>query len=760
MNEARFNDDFRDSESIAALASLVQVREYPRIVTRPDVRVNPRNPRDYLFKGKAVGYGWFPVIQRLHSGELVCAYREGSAHVYSADGRSVVSISKDGGRSWERPIVVYDPDLYTSCPSGIGQATDGTVWLMIGNQYYEKDKGAANDPRAWKRYEVLLKSVDRGQNWKEAWRSEATVGTKPGLSFRTPIELSNGQLVWVAGTTDERGEPIRATCVQQESEGAIGFDIRPHPELGPTSDEWTFVESRHPGVLVCMMRQQQHAHYYATAKSFDYGETWTPWRPSNVYLGRCPTRPWLRSAPDGTLLFCYGQRFIGRTFVVASQDDGESWDIAHRQVHLHSPTEYHHVWDSHYTDIAWAEGTKWLAVDYISSPKRSHQKGIYGTFVDVEYFRDVYRGVTLKQIGARLHSSTKGAWTFDEASGDFARDAVCANYGEIHKARRVPGRLGGALAFDGKSSYVMVYDDATLRVPKYFTLEAWINVADPNRSQTIISKAPRYTLCLKNARFCLEIGKGEMQAEMRKSLPVGRWVHVAVSFGMRHAYSRATFYIDGEEDSWVSPAYGPQHQLKHYEEALALTDMQVDQGPLFQEGYASKNRSTENIVIGMDNDLAGRPFEGLIDEVAIHAQDLSARQIHLGVLRRYASSGYVTSRPIVRPVGAQWQSFHASVDVPEGTRITFSLRDGHGNLIREDIAVGDSLADIDSDEIVLHAELHADDQCQHSPVLREWSISCAADSGAVVLRSVPFPDQTAAQSLERDDGDVTNKVVL
>jgi len=229
---------------------------------------------------------------------------------------------------------------------------------------------------------------------------------------------------------------------------------------------------------------------------------------------------------------------------------------------------------------------------------------------------------------------------------------------------------------------------------------------------------------------------------------------------MRHSYSRATFYIDGEEDSWASPAYGPQHQLKHYEEALALTDMQVDQGPLFQEGHASKNQSTENIVIGMDNDLASRPFEGLIDEVAIHAQDFSAGLMQASGLRRYVPRGYVSSRPIVRPDEAQWQVFRAIADVPEGTGITFSLSDGHGKTIREQIAPETNIADIDSDEIVLHAELHSDEQCQHSPVLREWGVSCAVDGSVIMVRSVPFPDQTAEESLERDDADSANKVVL
>ena len=752
-----FKDDFRDLGKTHIFGGLLQRKDFPRIPVRPDVRINSKDPRDYMFEEKPVGYGWFPTIIRLQNGNLLCGYREGAAHVYSPDGRSIVSISYDSGRNWSKSKVVYDPKDYTSGVRGMGQAGDGRIWLAVQTQHYEKSVGAANDPRAWKSYQVVLCSEDNGETWKERWRSIPGQESSQ-MDLRTPIQLSNGELMWVASCADERGEPIRATCIQKEIDGRLEFEVRPHPELGPTSDEPTMVETKHPGVLIAMMRQQQHGRYYATAKSCDYGKTWTQWRLSNVYLGCTPTRPWLRKMQDGTLIFCYGQRWIGRTFVVPSHDDGETWDIAHRQVHLHSPTEYHNMWDSHYTDIARAEGKMWFVVDYIASPKHTHQKGLYGTYINTKYFKDVYKGLILDSRGTAVNPDTKGFWSFDELKGNFVRDSVSANYGEINNAKRVKGCIGNAMSFNGKNSHVMIYDDASLWVPKYFTLEAWINTRDSLKDQTIISKAPRYTFCLKGGKLCLEIGEGEMVAEMKSSLPKNRWVHVAVSYSMRHMYSRATFYIDGKEDSWVSPAYGHKHNLKRYADALALTDMQIASGVMFQEGFARKNTSTDNIVIGMDNDLNGRAFYGLIDEVAIHANDLKPGQIAQSTARCYLSSGEVSSRLIARPENSNWKKFHASITSPEGTKITFRIEDKKGNVLKKSVSDGEDISDIADKQITLRAELSSSRPGQ-TPILHEWSVSSDGESPVRIV-SVPLPDQSAEESVERDDGESKNNVLL
>ena len=741
-----FTDSFGDLSLTRGVRAIARRRVFPRIVTRPDVRINVTDPTYYRYpgslreyKGRVCGYGWFPYILKLGNGDLLCLYTESSAHVYCPGGRAAASRSRDGGRTWSPPTVLfYKKDWINHIGYGAVQDSAGRIWVSIRSQHYDKTKGAANDPRAWKRQNSIMISDDDGYTWTKA-RASAPGRTLP----RPVIEMSNGRILWTARPVDERGDELRATCLHEEKGGEIVFEQRMHPELGPTSDEWYVVETRTPGVLVCMMRQQQHSQFYATAKSCDYGKTWAPWRESNVFMGPFPTRPMLRRMDDGTLLFTYGQRWIGRTFVVTSQDEGETWDLAHRQTILHSPRDYHKVWDSHYTDIAHAEGTKWLAVDYVASPRREEQKGVYGTFIDAEHFRDVRDGVTLAPVSSMVGNDTVGYWSFDELDGKFARDPVNANFGEIHKAERMPGKIGNALRFNGKKSYVMVYDDATLRVPKYFTLQAWIKVRNPERDQTILSKAPKYTLCLREGKLALLIGKGEMISEGGR-IPANRWVHVAVTFGMRRMYSRATFYIDGKEDSWVQPAFGTKAaRPETFVEAMAQSDTMIVGGPLFQE-FGHKNRSTDNLVIGMDNNLRTGAFDGLIDEVAIHKGDLTPDRIAQNLAQGYRRNGTVTSMPITRPASADWLTFSARTTRPAKTKIRFSIEDADRRVLKRNVKDGTDISRIEADSMVLRAELSTTDPGQ-TPVLHSWSVCCDGDLPPRVVSAV-FPDQTAAHS--------------
>ena len=721
-------DDFNDLSGTHAWRNVERRRVFPRIVTRPDVRVNPSDPAHYEFEGEPCGYGWFPFALRLQSGTILCLYREGVAHVYDRMGRTVASRSTDGGRTWGDPEPILFVKEHTTGPDGICQTGDGAIWVNTRSQYYDGTKGEANDPRAWKTFHTLLRSRDDGRTWKQVPCNE---------TLRGGLEMSNGELLWQGSADDDRGDSVRATIIQREVDGELTWKKRVHPELGPTADEWTVVETATPGVLVVMMRQQQHGHFYATAKSRDYGRTWTPWRESNVYLGPFPTRPMLQRTPDGVLLFTYGQRWIGRTFVVASFDEGETWDTAHRQTILHSPRDYHKIWDSHYTDIARAEGDMWVAVDYIASPSEQSLRGIYGTFIAEKHFRGVYRGAALTATGSTVNPDTVGHWTFDEEDGEFARDAVSDNFGEVHGPKRVRGRIGNALDFDGQDDYVEIFDDATLWVPRYFTLEAWINTRDGSKDQTILSKAPRYTFALVGGKLVLEIGSCRLESEMTEPLPDNQWVHVAVTFGMRRSYSRATFFINGEEHSWT----GSVEQFETFAEAIANSDTRVADGPLFQE-YGCKNTSTDNLVIGMDNDLKGRPFDGAIDEVAIHRGDLAPDRLRDSCSRAYRIAGEITSLPIVRSPDAPWSTFHAKTTVPEGTSITFRVEDPAGNVLSPDVGDGDDLSALRAEKIVLRAGLATSDPGQ-TPILHEWSVACQGDATPAHAPD-PFPDQAAA----------------
>jgi len=725
--DPRFSDDFGDLENVDVMESLGRRRDFPRIVRRPDVRINRTNPAEYKDSrtGKGVGYGYFPLILRLANGELMAFWREGSEHgMKDYECRAVLARSKDGGRTWGQAEVIKEMEGWgVSDDVGVAESADGSIWLTVRQR-----KVAPPGKGQWKM--ATLRSSDGGHTWEEV---SDTYGMAP------MIAMSNGEILWQSwGTPEKSWYSWRMTYATKGlTDGKIHWGKgRYHPELG-SSDEWSATETKTPGELVCILRNQWDGDFFGTARSFDYGKTWTQWRSSNINIGCCPTRPKIHTMPDGRLIASYGQRWIGRTFAVVSSDNGETWDIKHRQVILHSPREYLYRWDSHYTDIARAEGEMWLGIDYIASPRSREQMGIYGTFIDARYFDDVFLGVTLAEAASPVTDKTVGWWRFDETKGDFARDTVGSNYGEVHGAKRVPGNVGPALAFDGRDDYVMIYDDTTLQVPNCFTVEARINTTDATKEQTIMSKAPAYTLLLRQGKPVLEIGPYRMTADMKAPLASNRWHHIMVVYGLRPNYPKATFLIDGEEISYTKPKYS---LITSYQEALRLTDKRIADGPMFQGAGAAKIKDTECLVIGMDNDLKGRPFHGVIDEVVLHGVDLNEKIAKNPAPRGYPERGRVTSRVIARPEGSAWTTFKARTTAPEGTTVRFAILDAQGKTLVDDIAPGANLSGVRAEEISLQAVLQTTRPGQ-TPILWQWSVATDADKPAV--KKKPFPDQCA-----------------
>ena len=300
------------------------------------------------------------------------------------------------------------------------------------------------------------------------------------------------------------------------------------------------------------------------------------------------------------------------------------------------------------------------------------------------------------------------------------------------------GCISNGLEFNGQDTYVDIFDDATLWLPKYFTLEAWGHTRDGSKDQTILSKAPRYTLALKGGKLVLEIGTCTLESEMTEPLPSNEWVHVAVVFAMRHLYSRATFFINGEEHSWSDGIV----RFETFDEALSHSDVRIVGGKLFQE-FGHKNTSTDNLVIGMDNDLKNRPFDGMLDEIAIHQGGRPIGYVRNSYNRRYHHpSGVISSLPIARPPNSRWQRFEAQTTTPTGTKIVFRIEDKDGKLLTANMDNRSDISDVKANEIILFAELTTSDAGQ-SPILHHWSVTCEGDAQATIARR-SFPDQTAA----------------
>ena len=78
---------------------------------------------------------------------------------------------------------------------------------------------------------------------------------------------------------------------------------------------------------------------------------------------------------------------------------------------------------------------------------------------------------------------------FDEASGLTAIDSSGRGLnGTIREAVRLPGKIGGALSFDGVNDWVTVADANALDLTTAMTLEAWVNPTAMSGWETVVLK--------------------------------------------------------------------------------------------------------------------------------------------------------------------------------------------------------------------------------------------------------------------------------
>jgi chitodextrinase len=160
---------------------------------------------------------------------------------------------------------------------------------------------------------------------------------------------------------------------------------------------------------------------------------------------------------------------------------------------------------------------------------------------------------TFTHAGAAQAAATPGlvaAYSFDGGSGSTVADeSGNGNTGTIRGAAWTAGKSGGALSFDGSSSWVTVPDSAGLDLTSAMTLEAWVKPAALGTSwRTVLVKESPNGLAY--GLYAHDGGPGpsahavvtaDKYATASTTIPVGSWTHLAASYDG----SRLTVWING-----------------------------------------------------------------------------------------------------------------------------------------------------------------------------------------------------------------------
>jgi hypothetical protein len=197
-----------------------------------------------------------------------------------------------------------------------------------------------------------------------------------------------------------------------------------------------------------------------------------------------------------------------------------------------------------------------------------------------------------------------GWWKLDETSGTSASDASGAqNAGTAIGIAWVGGHTGGAAAFDGSTSVIVVSENVSLD-PYGLTIAAWVNPADWSSNRRIAQKGAfddQYRLTAENGMLKFDIAQvGTVTAGLP---PTNTWTHVAGTYDG----SNLRIYVNGMEVA-----------------TTAATAAMPESPDALYIGSKPENPSpTEGRV------AAGDHFHGMLDEVHVYGRALSATEISM-----------------------------------------------------------------------------------------------------------------------------------
>lgn len=135
-------------------------------------------------------------------------------------------------------------------------------------------------------------------------------------------------------------------------------------------------------------------------------------------------------------------------------------------------------------------------------------------------------------------------WTFNEGSGDIARDATGNGVDQkIHGATWIKQGAGHALVFDGQDNYLKLFGDKRLAITGPITIEAWINPARiPGGESHLFGEGMRsYGLTVYNTQIAWYLGHGSVSNYLYATPKIGRWNHLVATFDGE----RLAIWLDG-----------------------------------------------------------------------------------------------------------------------------------------------------------------------------------------------------------------------
>ncbi len=268
----------------------------------------------YLFqrisRGEMAGsYQAFPDACRLQNGEIVCVFYGGYGHVslpnrdYPRGGRICMVRSRDEGRTWSAPEVVYDSADDDRDPH-IAQLHNGTLICSFFT-YRQKTGRVEFDTK-------LVFSHDNGRTWS---RRAVTVARNYAVSAPVREIASNHCLLGIYA--EDAGGTFAA--ITTSTDGGLHWSAPiPLSKYCPTLPDGTETDiiRLKDGSLLAVMRSDKVNMHYCISR--DEGRTWSD--PKDIgFPGHAPH---LSRLSTGEILLTHR---VPNTALHVTRDEGKTW---------------------------------------------------------------------------------------------------------------------------------------------------------------------------------------------------------------------------------------------------------------------------------------------------------------------------------------------------------------------------------------------------------------------------------------------------
>jgi len=265
---------------------------------------------------------YFPRLVAARDGSLLAAFKTGAPHI-GKGGRASIARSRDGGRSWSGPRVIFDlPDADDGIDAS-GVLSDGTILFGAVSYTWE---GERYSTKGWKASAYVLASKDDGATWSPPVPVDAAPFAW-AYPFGSILKLEDGILVMAGygGDLPYKADGPQTAFVVRSRDGGRSWGNA--AVIARDFNETSLILLR-GGALMAVMRSR--TGYLATSVSTDRGMHWDA--PVTVTREREHPGDLLR-LQSGAILLTFGQR--NKPFGVQamiSLDEGKSWDRRRRVV--------------------------------------------------------------------------------------------------------------------------------------------------------------------------------------------------------------------------------------------------------------------------------------------------------------------------------------------------------------------------------------------------------------------------------------------